>query len=181
MSRNPSPLKPQAQKLYLQGFSPDEIAKKLGKSKRQVQRWVSELKDSDLKTYLDLEEVTEQSAEALNNQNELAEKINLQATSEAQNFRFYRYEDDHWENLARRAATEHAFISRNIRNLAYQSLLNEAALGNWSQVKTLSVIVSRHLADEHRALSLDYLNLDRAIDLLLKNKINLDEYQNSTN
>lgn len=42
MPKKTSPLKDEAQKLYNQGFSTKEIAEKLGKPLRSVQRWVKE-------------------------------------------------------------------------------------------------------------------------------------------
>lgn len=43
MPKKPSPLKDEAQKLYRQGFSTQEISEKLKKPRRSVQRWCQEV------------------------------------------------------------------------------------------------------------------------------------------
>jgi hypothetical protein len=146
----------EAVRLHSQNWHVQDIAKKLDVPLRSVQRWISKSKNE-------------------NDQQEEPIAINLQDTSNLQGENTLDSENPkNWEENAVEISTQQTNIFHNIINKSYEGFLDALADGDLRKVQILSNVIDKHSNNLYRYYSLEYLDINRAVDLVVKHKAELN-------
>lgn len=155
----------EAIRLYEENWHVTDISSRLNVPLRTVQRWLSSANKDKL---------PEPSKESLqisfNPQNSIFNDLDNIDESKA-----------NWQTIAEIASSEQSSISRDIRNRAYEAFKKALNDENWRAVQVLSNVINKSLADEYRSRSLHYLDVNRAVELLIKHRVELDSYEQNIN
>lgn len=153
----------QAFKLYSENWHVTDISSKLGVPLRTVQRWLA---SADKKDDFPESLTQEISKASLNQQDSIfCELDNLDQSQ------------SNWQTTARLISIEQSYICREIRNRAYKASLRAFDDENWRALQVLSNVIDKALANEHRSWSLEYLDINRATECVIKYRIDLDEHE----
>lgn len=149
----------EAVRLHSQNWHVQDIAKKLDVPLRSVQRWISKSKNE-------------------NDQQEEPIAINLQDTSNSQSENTSKLDSkdlkNDWETNAIQISIEQTNIFRDILDKSYLGFLEAFDEGDMRKVQILSNVIDKHSANLHRYCSLEYLDINRAIDLVVKHRAELN-------
>lgn len=150
----------EAIRLYSQNWHVQDIAKRLDVPLRSIQRWVSKSKNE-------------------NYQQEQPNAINLQDTSNSQSENTSKLDSkdlkNDWEENAIQISIEQTNIFRDILDKSYLGFLEAFDEGDMRKVQILSNVIDKHSANLHRYYSLEYLDINRAVDLVVKHRAELNE------
>lgn len=148
----------EAIKLYSQNWHVEDISKKLSVPLRTIQRWVSKSKNE-------------------NHQQEQPNVINLDDTSNLQSENTLDSESlkNDWQENAIEISTQQVNIFRDILDKSYKGFLQAFDDGDMRKVQILSNVIDKHSANLHRYCSLEYLDINRAVDVVIKHRIELNE------
>lgn len=150
----------QAFKLYSENWHVTDISSKLGVGLRTVQRWLASADKKD-----DFpESLTQEISKASLNQRDsiFCELDNLDQSQ------------SNWQTVAKLISTEQSHICRDIRNRAYKASLRAIDDENWRALQVLSNVIDKALANEYRSWSLEYLDINRAVDIVVKHRVDLE-------